>query len=70
MEIVHVVFSNDGRVKKISGCPEGVAVQNWFDFLSRTTHDRYESLAGGRGIFRLHKEEMETLAGEVAGKRK
>jgi hypothetical protein len=67
MEIVYVVFSNDGRVKKISGCPEGVAAQDWFNFLSRTTHDRYESLAGGRGIFRLEKEKIETLAREVAG---
>ena len=70
MERVHVVFSNDGSVKKISGCPEGIGGQDWFNFLSRKTCDRYESLSGGRGVFRFEKEEIEALAGEVAGNRK
>ena len=63
-------FSNDGCVKRISGCPEGIGGQDWFNFLSRKTCDRYESLSGGRGVFRFEKEEIETLAGEVAGNRK
>jgi hypothetical protein len=70
MEMIHVAFSNDGSVIKISGCPEGVGAQDWFNFLSRKTWDRYESLSGGRGVFRVEKEEIETLAGEVAGKGK
>ena len=67
VEMIHVVFSNDGSVKKISGCPEGVRGQDWFNFLSGKTWDRYESLSGGRGVFRLEKDEIKGLAGEVAG---
>jgi len=70
MEIVHVVFSNDGRVKKISGCPEWVPPQDWFNFLSRTTLDRYESLSGGRGVFRLEPGDVDNLAREASGIRK
>ena len=70
MEMIHVVFSNDGSVKKISGCPDGVGGQDWFNFLSRKTRDRYESLSGGRGVFRLEPGDVEYLAREASGIRK
>ncbi len=69
MERIHVVFENDGSVKMISGCPEGVAYQDWFNFLSRSTRDCYEPLSGGRGVFRFSPGETERLRGELIGSR-
>jgi hypothetical protein len=69
MEMIHVVFANDGSVRKISGCPEGLTPQGWFNFLSRNTRDRYESLSGGRGVFRFEPEELLRVSGEAAGSR-
>lgn len=61
MEIVHVIFFNNGSVQKITHCPEGMTPQDWFNFLSRSTVDRYEPLSGGRGVFRFEPGEIESL---------
>jgi len=61
MERVHVVFQNNGTVQKITHCPEGMGFQEWFNFLSRSTRDRYEPLSGGRGVFRFEPGEIEEL---------
>jgi hypothetical protein len=61
MEIVHVIFFNNGSVQKITHCPEGMTPQAWFNFLSRSTVDRYEPLSGGRGVFRFEPGEIESL---------
>ena len=69
MEMIHVVFANDGSVRKISGCPEGLTPQGWFNFLSRNTRDRYESLSGGRGVFLLEPGELLRVSVAAAGSR-
>lgn len=61
MERVHVVFRNNGSVKGITHSPEGLNPQDWFNFLSRTTRDCYESLSGGRGVFRFESGVIEDL---------
>jgi len=61
MELVHVIFLNNGSVQKITHCPEGMSSQSWFNFLSRSTVDRYEPLSGGRGVFRFEPGEIEAL---------
>lgn len=67
MEMIHVVFANDGHVTKISGCPAGVTHQEWFNSLSRKTANSYEALSGGRGVFRIPSDTTEKLRGEVLG---
>ena len=69
MDMIHVVFANNGSVTKISGCPEGMAPQAWFNYLSRNTCDRYEALSGGRGVFRFELGELSRYSGEAAGSR-
>lgn len=61
MTMIHVVFSNDGSVRKISECPRGVSPQEWFNVLSRKTTNSYEPLSGGRGVFRLSPEDVVAL---------
>jgi len=41
--------------------PSGATAQEWFAHLSRNTQNCYQVLAGGRGIFRLNREQVEGL---------
>ncbi|AIA30829.1 hypothetical protein [Leptospirillum ferriphilum] len=67
MDLVHVVFASDGTVRKISACPSETDAQSWFNRLSRETRDRYESLSGGRGVFRLFPGELLSLQQKSGG---
>ena len=59
--ILHVRFAPDGAVVEISERPEGLTPQTWFNFLSDKAGDVYQTLAGGRGVFRLTREELTAL---------
>lgn len=59
--LIHVRFAPDGTVMEIGERPKEVAAQEWFGHLSRNTQNSYQVLSGGRGIFRLTREQMENL---------
>ncbi|MGY6217634.1 hypothetical protein ACW73L_20950 [Methylolobus aquaticus] len=59
--VVHVRFNNDGTVMEIGECPEALTPNAWFKLLSRKTLNCYQALAGGRGLFRLPRTEVDTL---------
>jgi hypothetical protein len=59
--VVHVRFNNDGTVMEIGECPEALTPKAWFKVLSQQTLNRYQAMAGGRGMFRLPRTEMESL---------
>jgi hypothetical protein len=61
--LIHVRFSPDGTVVEIGERPPALTPQEWFNRLSLETTDRYQSLSGGRGLFRLTPAEIETLKG-------
>ncbi|MHB8251425.1 hypothetical protein [Acidithiobacillus sp.] len=63
--IIHVRFANDGRVREIGECPSGTSPQDWFNALSRHSANGYESLSGGRGIFRLEPAVFEQVKAAV-----
>lgn len=58
--MIHVRFSPNGTVTEIGERPAAVSAQEWFNHLSNTTLDTYESLSGGRGLFRLQTEQLIT----------
>lgn len=58
--IIHVRFSPDGSVTEISERPDGTSAQNWFNLLSQKAGMSYQPLSGGRGIFRLSREQIDT----------
>jgi hypothetical protein len=64
--IVHVRFAPNGRVVEISERPGGLDPHAWFDFLSDNAGDVYQTLAGGRGVFRLTREAIEALKVKAA----
>jgi hypothetical protein len=59
--MIHVRFSPDGTVTEIGERPQGVPAQAWFNHLSRNTQNCYETLWGGRGIFRFTREQVDAL---------
>ena len=56
--MIHVRFSPNGAVTEIGERPAAVSAQEWFNHLSNTTLDTYQSLSGGRGLFRLQPDQL------------
>jgi len=59
--VLHARFAPNGTVVEISERPQGVSPQDWFNFLSDKAGDVYQTLAGGRGVFRLTRAELDAL---------
>ncbi len=56
--IIHVRFAPNGEVTDIGERPEALAPQTWFNRLSLLAGGHYQALAGGRGVFRLTRDEV------------
>ena len=63
--VLHARFAPNGTVVEISERPGGLTPQEWFNVLSERT-DAYQSLAGGRGLFRLTRQQVDALKQETA----
>ena len=59
--VLHARFAPNGTVVEISERPPGLLPQDWFNFLSDKAGDAYQVFAGGRGVFRLTRAELEAL---------
>lgn len=59
--LIHVRFNPDGTVLEIGERPQSVKAQAWFKYLSQNTSNRYQALAGGRGLFRLPRTDVDAL---------
>lgn len=59
--ILHARFAPNGSVVEMSERPDGLTPQAWFNFLSEKAGDVYQTLAGGRGVFRLTPDELAAL---------
>jgi hypothetical protein len=65
--IIHVRFSPSGAVTDIGSRPDAVTSQKWFEYLSGKAGESYQPLAGGRGVFRIPRNDLETFATALAG---
>jgi hypothetical protein len=65
-KMIHVRFSPDGSVVEIGERPAGISPQDWFNQLSRSAGNRYQTFAGGRGIFRVASADLDALKGGLA----
>lgn len=59
--LIHVRFAPSGGVTEISERPMALTPQDWFDTLSTRAGNSYQPLAGGRGIFRVSRDELATF---------
>ncbi|MCL8385632.1 MULTISPECIES: hypothetical protein [Xanthobacter] len=66
--IIHARFAANGTIAEISERPQGLNPQEWFDFLSYRVPLTYQALAGGRGVFRLTRADVDAFKVEAATK--
>lgn len=59
--IIHVRFAPDGTVFEIGERPLSLSADQWFAKLSEKAGSAFETLSGGRGVFRLTGDEIEAL---------
>jgi len=59
--MIHVRFAPNGTVTEIGERPSALSAQDWFNLLTRSTTDCYESLSGGRALFRLPRQQVDQL---------
>ncbi len=64
--LIHVRFAPDGTVSEIGERPEGLTAQRWFTRLSEKCGTHFKALSGGRGLFRLDPETLQTLKAGAA----
>jgi len=64
--MIHVRFAPDGTVATIGECPGALSTQAWFNLLASSTTDSYETLSGGRALFRLPKQQVDQLKSSAA----
>jgi hypothetical protein len=64
--VIHLRFAPNGTVVEISERPAALSPQQWFDRLSLRHGNAYQVFAGGRGIFRLTRAEIDALKAESA----
>ena len=64
--MIHVRFSPDGTVSSIGERPATLSEQDWFNLLASSTTDSYETLSGGRALFRLPRQQVEQLKSSAA----
>jgi hypothetical protein len=65
--VIHARFGPDGTVVEIGERPAGLEPQRWFNILSGKAAASYQALAGGRGVFRLTRAEVEAIQTETVG---
>lgn len=63
--MIHVRFAADGTVTEIGERPAALSAQDWFNRLSDSAGNAYNSLSGGRGLFRLVREQVDALKAGV-----
>lgn len=64
--MIHVRFAPNGAVVEIGERPAAMSPQDWFNALSTKAGNAYQTLAGGRGLFRLTREAVDALKAESA----
>ena len=64
--IIHARFAPNGTVVEISERPPVLTPQDWFNFLSDRASNAYQTLSGGRGVFRLTRGKVDQLKAEGA----
>ncbi|WP_257170748.1 hypothetical protein [Bradyrhizobium sp. SRS-191] len=59
---LHVRFAPDGTVAEISERPAALTPQQWFNKLSDAIGMKaYQTFAGGRGVFKVARDQIEAL---------
>lgn len=58
--LVHVRYQPNGEILSIGETPEGLSAVRWLKHLFDTASPYYQTLAGGRGFFRIPRSNFES----------
>ncbi|UTD26184.1 hypothetical protein [Bradyrhizobium sp. WD16] len=64
--MIHLRFAPNGSVVEISERPPALTPQEWFNFLYQRRVGAYQAFSGGRGLFRLSRDEVDGFKAEAA----
>jgi hypothetical protein len=59
--LIHVRFMPSGEIFTIDALPEHVEPKVWYEHLLMGASQYYQTLAGGRGFFRIPRASYESL---------
>ncbi len=59
--LIHVRFMPSGEIFSIDAQPEQMQPKAWYEHLVMNAPQHYQTLAGGRGFFRIPRPTYETL---------
>jgi hypothetical protein len=62
--LIHVRFAPNGTVVEISERPKPMSPQEWYNCLCDKAGTAYQPLSGGRGLFRLTADQVESFKAE------
>ncbi len=63
--MIHLRFAPNGTVVEIGERPADLTPQQWFDMLANKFVDAYQAYSGGRGVFRLPVDDLESFKNEA-----
>ncbi len=63
--LVHVRYRPDGEIFSIGEKPERLSEGQWLKHLLATASPYYQTLAGGRGFFRIPRQAFAALTGQL-----
>ena len=64
--LIHVRFLPSADIFSIDARPDGVSARDWFERLYMGVPQHYQTLAGGRGFFRIPRLTFEALLTQKA----
>lgn len=64
--LIHVRFYPNADIATIDACPDRVSPQIWFERLRAAATQHYQTLAGGRGFFRIPRNTFESILADGA----
>jgi len=59
--MIHVRFAPNGAVVEIGERPAEMSPQDWFNRLSDKAGAGYQTLSGGRGLFRIARSAVDQI---------
>lgn len=59
--LIHVRYLPNADVFSIDACPENLSPREWLNRLLEIASDRYQTLAGGRGFFRIPRSRLDAV---------
>lgn len=65
--MIHVRFAPDGTVTEIGQRPAGLTAQQWFNCLTEKAGAHFAALSGGRGLFRLPSDLLDSVRADIGG---